>query len=308
MKPYYRSFIWKLYVVVGLCALILSCMLYLIVTGADVRIRAASDPDSSEVTPTPDVTPTPSGDVTPTPEVTIEPTNTPDTTPSPTPETTPSPTPETTPETTPTPTPETTPTPTPTPVPEYDTDTTESLQKVINLSHPVPAEYVPGDMRVPNVPVYGDQRMREEAAKAMEEMFAAAEQAGYHLYLASGYRSYAKQMEIYEEYVTERGQEEADRIDAHPRASEHQLGLGADLCTTDGGCAFDYCFAQRQEYSWLKENSWKYGYIERYPDGKESITRIKYSPWHYRYVGKELAAKIHASGLCLEEYFEISAY
>ncbi|MBR3358485.1 MAG: M15 family metallopeptidase [Solobacterium sp.] len=315
MKPYYKSFIWKLYVVVVLCAVIIGCMMYLILTGADVRIRAASDPEQSEVTPTPEteitptpeVTPeiTPSGDPTPTPETTPEPT--PVITVSPEPEVTPTPTPETE----PSPTPETVPTPTPTPTPhieEYDTETTESIQKVINLSHMIPQTYIPGDMRVPNVPVYGDQRMREEAAAAMEEMFAAAARDGYQLYLACGYRSYDKQMEIYESYVRDRGQKEADRIDAHPRASEHQLGLGADLCTTDGGCAFDYCFAERPEYSWLKENSWKYGYIERYPDGKESITRIKYSPWHYRYVGIDLADQLYHSGLCMEEYFEISAY
>ena len=325
MKPYYKSFIWKLYIVVGLCVLIMCCMFYLIFTGADVRIRAAYDNADSEVEP--DETPSPSPEVTPdesadpepsaTPETTPEPSETPELTPTPSPSAQPTPTPSATPsptpsaQPTPSPTPSAQPTPTTSPDPyrtEFDTETTESMQKLINRSHTVSPSYVPNDLRVPNVPVYKNQAMRAEAASAMEKMFAAAAADGYQLYLASGYRSYAEQMEIYENYVKERGKKEADRIDAHPSASEHQLGLGADLCTTDGGCAFSTCFDERPEYTWLRENAWKYGYIERYPQGKEQITRIKYSPWHYRYVGKDLAEEMVRSGLCFEEFFKQSAY
>lgn len=299
MKPYYQSFVWKLIVVVGLCVLLMGCMFYLIFTGADVRIRAATRQEETEPTETPDFTPSP--EVTPSASPEVTPTSEPQPADSPTP--TPSESAE------PSPTPDITPTPSASPhISDFDIESTESIQKLINRSHTIPKDYVPADLVVPDVPVYENQQMRREAAEALEEMFAAARKDGYDFYLASGYRSYEKQIDIYNEYVAEKGKEEADRIDAHPSASEHQLGLGADLCTVDGGCAFCYCFEDRDEYAWLQENSWKYGYILRYPDGKESITRIKFSPWHYRYVGKDLAEIIHDQGLCLEEYFAVSAY
>ena len=85
---------------------------------------------------------------------------------------------------------------------------------------------------------------------------------------------------------------------ALPGTSEHQLGLAVDINADTSKCSRD------DVYNWLLENSYKYGFIQRYPSGKTSITRVANEPWHYRYVGKEAAEEIHQSGLCLEEYVE----
>ena len=85
---------------------------------------------------------------------------------------------------------------------------------------------------------------------------------------------------------------------AVPGTSEHQLGLSVDINADTSVCSKDAV------YSWLAENSYKYGFIFRYPSGKEDITGVINEPWHYRYVGKEAAEKIYESELCLEEYLQ----
>ena len=101
----------------------------------------------------------------------------------------------------------------------------------------------------------------------------------------------------------EQARSEAATVVAVPGTSEHHLGLALDI--VDAGYPF---LTEEQEETpvqkWLIENSWKYGFILRYPSGKSDITGIIYEPWHYRYVGREVAAEVYASGLCFEEYLD----
>ncbi|MBQ9329120.1 MAG: M15 family metallopeptidase [Solobacterium sp.] len=224
------------------------------------------------------------------------------------------------PEPAPTPTPEVTPEPSFEPVeepvveeqpevepePSVDLESEDSLTRYVSQTHLLSESYVPADLRKVNVHTASDQQLREEAAVKLEEMFKAAIDDRIYLKLVSGYRSYQEQADLFSYYTQTRGAYYASVVDDHPGASEHQLGLGADIGCWNGACELSYCFTQYADYTWLQENSWKYGWIERYPEGKQSVTSIVYSPWHYRYVGVDEAAKIYESGLTMEEYYGIT--
>lgn len=182
------------------------------------------------------------------------------------------------------------------------------IQQLVNKEHGLPADYVPPDLTKPNVKfVYQTEeikQMRKEAADALEEMFAAAEKDGVPLAAVSGYRSYQTQKVLYNNYVKRDGQEAADRYSARPGHSEHMTGLSMDIAGADGKCAASDCFHDTKEAQWLKENAHKYGFILRYPPGKEEITGYKHESWHYRYVGKPLATFIYEKEITLEEYYQ----
>lgn len=142
-----------------------------------------------------------------------------------------------------------------------------------------------------------------DAYNSLLAMINDAANQGISLWLVSGYRSYWDQDRIYNNYVARDGQAAADRYSARPGHSEHQTGLAFDLNS------LYQSFGDTAEGIWLAENCHRYGFIIRYPMDKEHITGYMYEPWHVRYVGGDLAAKIKASGLCVEEYFGItSAY
>lgn len=186
-----------------------------------------------------------------------------------------------------------------------DVTTDTSLTRIVNRNHPISSGYVPDELVVPDVPMNNTQMIRKEAAKPMEELFQAASSAGYPLCFISGYRSYETQTSLYYTYLAQYGEAYTNRIDSHPGASEHQLGLAADFGTADHICDLGSCFGETGASQWLQQNAWKYGWIERYPAGKESVTGIMYSPWNYRYVGKKEAEKIHASNMTMEEYYGV---
>lgn len=158
---------------------------------------------------------------------------------------------------------------------------------VVNKSYPLPSTYNPG--------------MNSEAMAAFESMKKAAATEGINLFIVSGFRSYSYQANLYKNYVARSGQAEADRFSARPGHSEHQTGLAMDLNSASSS------FVGTKEAIWLANNSYRFGFIVRYPEGKESITGYKYEPWHMRYLGIENAAKIYSSGLCLEEYLKIDS-
>lgn len=118
------------------------------------------------------------------------------------------------------------------------------------------------------------------------------------LYGGSGYRSYSTQSGLYNHYVKEDGKANADTYSARPGHSEHQTGLAIDIVTSKGG----FVYENYQEYKWLIKNSYKYGFILRYPKGKENITGYMYEPWHYRYLGTDIATEIHNLNITYEEY------
>ena len=126
---------------------------------------------------------------------------------------------------------------------------------------------------------------------------------GLNLWIASGYRSYATQKRLYNNYVSSDGKEAADTYSARPGYSEHQTGLAFDLNSVEES------FANTDEGKWVKDNCYRYGLIIRYPKGKESITGYIYEPWHLRYVGVKLATKLYNDGdwITLEEYFGVDS-
>jgi len=158
---------------------------------------------------------------------------------------------------------------------------------IVNKSYTLPKTYAPG--------------FTGGTYKAFQVMQADAKKQGINLNIISGFRSYQTQQGTYNGWVNKYGKEYADTISARPGHSEHQSGLAMDLNS------LQFAFAETTEGRWLAENCWKYGFIIRYPEGKEHITGYQYEPWHVRYLGKELAEKVYNSGLCLEEYFGITS-
>ena len=125
-----------------------------------------------------------------------------------------------------------------------------------------------------------------------------AQKDGIWLYCVSAYRSYSYQRTLYQRYVKQSGQERADTFSARPGYSEHQTGLAVDINTASTSAHFE----NTKQYRWLTEHCWEYGFILRYPEGKEHITGFQFEPWHYRYVGQELAQAVHESSLTYDEY------
>lgn len=190
-----------------------------------------------------------------------------------------------------------------------------SVWAVVNKKRPLsPKTYAPAKLVVPGIPlrtnITGDEeQVSAVMAPALEKMVAEAKAQGINLNLQSGYRSYKMQVSLYANYVDLQGQAVADTQSARPGYSEHQTGLAADLGTPDNPeCDVRQCFANTAAGKWLAANAYKYGFIIRYPDGYEKITGYEYEPWHVRYVGTELAGKMHAQHIVtLEQYFKLPA-
>lgn len=160
---------------------------------------------------------------------------------------------------------------------------------IANKTYSLPPDYDPG--------------IRKEAADALEKMQNAAAAEGLNLFVISGYRSYERQKEIYEGWVSLDGVETADTYSARAGYSDHQTGYTFDLNSCEDS------FAYTAEALWIAEHCAEYGFIIRYPKGKEEYTGYIYEPWHVRWVGKEKAKLLTESGLSLEEYYGItSAY
>ena len=146
----------------------------------------------------------------------------------------------------------------------------------------------------------GAQYMRSQAASALEQMFAAANTAGYQLVANSTYRSYDTQVQTFNYWVSVDGLAYAEATSARPGHSEHQLGTAADVGTAAGAYLED--FTGTPEAAWLDANCYKYGFIVSYPPGTESITGYASEPWHVRYVGVGTAQQVHASGKTLHQF------
>lgn len=160
---------------------------------------------------------------------------------------------------------------------------------IANKTYSLPKSYDPG--------------ITNEAASALKEMQNAAAAEGLSLYVVSGYRSYKTQESVYAGWVNRDGKEQADTYSSRPGHSDHQTGYSYDLNS------LEQSFADTKEGKWLAEHCAEFGFIIRYPEGKEMYTGYIYEPWHVRYIGKEKAKIITESGLSLEEYYGItSAY
>ena len=192
------------------------------------------------------------------------------------------------------------------PIPyELLTDTND-LIRLVNEDSLLDEKYKPRDLvRVKARKVsYDPMELRKEASEALSVMFEDAEIQGVMLYALSAYRSYGTQATMhYNRLKANNGVD--DRAVAMAGASDHQTGLGADVI----GKAFigerlTSAFTRSKEALWLAEHCWEYGFVVRYPDEKQEITRIIYEPWHLRYVGLEVAAYMMNNDLCLEEFTE----
>lgn len=146
---------------------------------------------------------------------------------------------------------------------------------------------------------YNGQKLNVTAADALTKMMDDMRELGYTIWLVSGYRSEDYQYGLYNYYVRTQTQAVADRTSARPNHSEHQTGLAADISNIQ--YAIEH-FANTEEYEWLQENAHKYGFIERYPKDKEFITGYDYEPWHYRYLGVDIATQIYNEKITYEEY------
>lgn len=194
----------------------------------------------------------------------------------------------------------------------YSTTEPSSLWTVVNKKHSLdPKSYAPSDLSAPAVRLRlgsGEEQMkfRKIGQTDLIAMFNAAFKDGVNLVFGSGYRSYALQKQFYDGYVAKDGQAQADTYSARPGHSEHQTGLAVDLTSPGGKCHLEICWQETPEGKWAALNAYKYGFILRYPNGKEEVTGYQYEPWHFRYVGKELSNEMHNQKIeTLEEFFGI---
>ncbi|ROR93893.1 LAS superfamily LD-carboxypeptidase LdcB [Salana multivorans] len=158
---------------------------------------------------------------------------------------------------------------------------------VANKTIPLPADYDPG--------------LSPDLVAAFDAMVAAARADGISLWIASGYRSYADQTVIYDRYAARVGAEAADTFSARPGHSEHQSGLAIDVNDVSSD------FAGTAAAQWVAQHGHEFGFVVRYPEGKESVTGYSYEPWHLRYVGVEVAGDLVDQGLTLEEYLGVTS-
>jgi D-alanyl-D-alanine carboxypeptidase len=204
--------------------------------------------------------------------------------------------------------------PAPEPTPAFDRsafsiDEASSPWVVVDKLRPLnPIDYVPELVDAP-VPFISNPQMRPEAAEAMARMFAAAAAEGAgSMQIQNAYRSFATQTSVHERLVASLGQAKARAQSAQPGYSEHQTGLAADITALPEECSIQACFGQTPQGLWLAANSWRFGFILRYPADKTPITGYIYEPWHFRYVGVELSTEMHSTGVTtLEEFFALPA-
>lgn len=213
------------------------------------------------------------------------------------------------------PTPEPTPTPTPAAAASgQSTADPNSPWVVVNKINPIAdaANFVPSLADIPgHIPNPNGHRLHPFTVEALERLAdAASEEIGETLIMQSGYRSYSSQQSAFDYWVRDRGSvEEAEKTSARPGYSEHQTGFAADLCgVNSGGCVLDGPeFGDTRAGLWLAENSWRFGFILRYPADKTEVTGYEYEPWHFRFVGEDLARDMHERGITtLEERFGIA--
>lgn len=170
---------------------------------------------------------------------------------------------------------------------------------IVNKTYSLPSSFAPNNLEDIN----GYIKVVDFVKEAFLELTKAGQNEGVNIYASSGYRTYKNEEYIYEGYVNRKGITYADAYFAKGGYSEHQTGLAIDVNIVDTS------FENTKESNWLRDNSYKYGFIIRYPSGKENITGYSSVPWHIRYVGKKLAKELYNNGnyLTIEEYFGIES-
>lgn len=183
----------------------------------------------------------------------------------------------------------------------------DDLLTLVNYKNTIPENWKVNLVRLNN-----GQSVDRRIYKDLMDMLQAAKKEGLNPLICSSYRTYKKQEDLYQNKVKKylnQGYSKTEALDkaafwvARPQTSEHQLGLAIDIVSLKNQ-RLDHQQENTAEQQWLIQNSWKYGFILRYPTNKNNITKVGYEPWHYRYVGKVHAKKIKELGVCLEEYVE----
>ena len=199
-------------------------------------------------------------------------------------------------------------TPAPTAAPAVSVQTAAGAEYLLRASaaDPLPADYVPARL----MQVFAQEKgvhlvtsravlVQEEALKALYEMLADAHKAGLEIYIRQGYRSYADESRRYDSLISYGDPAQK------PGESSYQTGLSLTLVSEDYRIGdLDVEFAKTKVGQWLLSNCYEYGFVLRYPEGKDAVTGWTYEPWHFRYAGKEAARIMNAEGLCLEEYLD----
>lgn len=172
---------------------------------------------------------------------------------------------------------------------------------LVNKYNGFDSEFVPSDLVDVNIKyAYAGHQIRTEVNDQFVVMAKAALKENIKLIINSSYRSFKDQDKTYNILVNSKGKKEADVLAARPGYSEHQSGLAIDVTTN---LEDDEEFINTEAFTWLKNNSYKYGFILRYPSDKEDITGYSYEPWHYRYVGIDVAKKIYNENITFDEYY-----
>jgi len=199
--------------------------------------------------------------------------------------------------------------------PKYSIDQADSIWVVVNKQRQIsPLKYQPASLAFPAFPKPKvqnpfDLQMREEAAIATVALATAmAEASKGTLILNSGFRTYKNQQGLYNRTRDTRGLAVAEKLSARPGHSEHQLGLAADFSVKGQGCVIMVCFGKTEAGIWLAESAHEFGFVLRYPKGYKPITGFQYEPWHFRYVGVELATEMKTKGIkTLEEFWGLES-
>lgn len=188
------------------------------------------------------------------------------------------------------------------------------MLRLVNADNPLPEDFT---VRTAPIDGYDAQSFDMRAADALNALLRDAERDGTPLYLVSAYRTIGRQKALFERKTAAFEAEGLPRAEAErqaaqwvarPGQSEHNLGLAADIVSADWYTNHNDLtadFAQTPAYAWLTAHCADYGFILRYPQGKEAVTGVTWEPWHYRYVGREAARAITDGGLTLEEYLAL---
>lgn len=189
----------------------------------------------------------------------------------------------------------------------YDKDTVKKTDiskkelMLVNKFNYLDENYAPDDIvKVSMQFAYGDNEIKKEVYEKFRSMYNDAKKEGLYLIITSSYRDYNFQKELWDSYANQKGDEWADSVSARAGYSEHQTGYTLDIVTYNANMS---SFEKTDEFKWLQNNAYKYGFILRYPKDKEDITGYSYESWHYRYVGKDVATKIKKLGITFDEYY-----
>ena len=181
------------------------------------------------------------------------------------------------------------------------TDVSKKELMLVNKFNYLDENYAPDDIvKVSMQFAYGDNEIKKEVYEKFRSMYNDAKKEGLYLIITSSYRDYNFQKELWDSYANQKGDEWADSVSARAGYSEHQTGYTLDIVTYNANMS---SFEKTDEFKWLQNNAYKYGFILRYPKDKEDITGYSYESWHYRYVGKDVATKIKKLGITFDEYY-----